>query len=145
MILVDTSVWIDHLRFRNAGLVQALNNAMVLCHPFVIGEIALGRVKDRDLVLDSLTDLPTSVVATDAEVRRMIVRFSLFGLGVGYVDAHLLASVRLTPGATLSTQDRRLDQIARSWGLAVALKTQPAVPSSHPAPAAPAHPALPAD
>ncbi len=123
MILVDTSVWIDHLRTGSAELVRALNNGMVLCHPFVVGEIALGRLKDRGLMLETLLDLPTAVVATDAEVRRMIDRFSLFGLGVGYVDAHLLASVRLTPGTTLSTRDRRLDEIARGWGLAAALKT----------------------
>ncbi|KVX62244.1 type II toxin-antitoxin system VapC family toxin [Burkholderia stagnalis] len=108
MILVDTSVWIDHLRANDATLAALLDTDKVLVHPFVIGELALGSLRNRHIVLDALRDLPAAVTATDEEVQRLIDDAPLHGLGIGYVDAHLLASVRLTAGSRLWTRDRRL-------------------------------------
>ncbi|QQJ99607.1 PIN domain-containing protein [Burkholderia ambifaria] len=108
MILVDTSVWIDHLRAGDATLTTLLEAERVLIHPFIIGELALGSMRDRQTVLDALRDLPAANPATDDEVQRMIDVVPLHGLGIGYVDAHLLASVRLTGGSKLWTRDRRL-------------------------------------
>ncbi|WP_269504726.1 type II toxin-antitoxin system VapC family toxin [Burkholderia sp. IMCC1007] len=108
MILVDTSVWIDHLRAGDATLTTLLEAERVLIHPFIIGELALGSMRNRHTVLDALRDLPTAAPANDDEVQRMIDVVPLHGLGIGYVDAHLLASVRLTAGSKLWTRDRRL-------------------------------------
>ncbi|MCU9957677.1 type II toxin-antitoxin system VapC family toxin [Burkholderia sp. BKH01] len=108
MILVDTSVWIDHLRAGDAALTTLLGAERVLIHPFVVGELSLGSLRDRQTVLDALRDLPAATSATDDEVQRMIDVVPLHGLGIGYVDAHLLASVRLTSGSKLWTRDRRL-------------------------------------
>ncbi len=90
----------------------------MLGHPFVLGEIALGRLREPDLVLGLLADLPQAVVATDAEVLGFIRRHGLAGLGIGYVDAHLLTAARLTPDARLWTRDRRLAAAAHALGLA---------------------------
>ena len=90
----------------------------MLGHPFVLGEIALGRLRDPDMVLGLMADLPQAVVATDAEVLGFIRRDGLAGLGIGYVDAHLLAAARLTPDARLWTRDRRLAAAAERLGLA---------------------------
>lgn len=117
MILVDTSVWIDHLRTGDGLLARLLGGGVVLVHPFVIGELALGRLKQRHDVLTALDDLPRSEVATDTEVLQLVEREALFGRGVGYVDAHLLAAVRLTAGARLWTRDRRLHAIAVALGV----------------------------
>lgn len=119
MILVDTTVWVDHLRSRDNALVKLLDAAMVLAHPFVIGEVALGHLNPRQLVLRLLARLPTAQVATDVEVLAFIDGHKLSGLGIGYIDAHLLASVTLTSGATLWTRDKRLHGIAAKLGLAM--------------------------
>ena len=119
MILVDTSVWVDHLRRDDKRLAGLLDTGGILSHTFVIGELALGDLRQRDLVLATLQDLPQASVATDREVLHFIGRHALFGLGIGYVDAHLLASVRLTAGATLWTRDKRLLGVAERLGLAV--------------------------
>ncbi len=121
MILADSSIWIDHLRAGDDRLAALLNAGRVLAHPFVIGELALGQLRQRDLVLGALRDLPQAVVAKDDEVLGFIGRTALFGLGIGYVDAHLLAAVRLTPDATLWTRDRRLHAAAERLSLAVPL------------------------
>jgi hypothetical protein len=118
VILVDTSVWIDHLGRSNADLASALNAGQVVVHPFVIGEIALGALAQRERTLRGLKRLPPAVVATDAEVTSLIEREQIFGLGIGYIDVHLLASARLTPGTWLWTRDRRLAQVATRLGLA---------------------------
>ncbi len=118
MILVDTLVWVDHLRVGNTELAARLGAGRVLIHPFVIGEIALGNLRQRAVVLSTLADLPHAEIATDAEVLSYIDRHALFGRGVGYVDAHLLAAVRLTPGARLWTNDRKLRSVADDLGLA---------------------------
>ncbi len=117
MILVDTSIWIDHLRAGDAVLAGLLRAGRAWTHPFVIGEIALGGLRDRALILHDLSMLPKVTVATDQEVLRLIETQSLFGLGVGYVDAHLLAAVRLTPGARLWTRDRRLGEASERLSL----------------------------
>jgi predicted nucleic acid-binding protein len=121
MILVDTSVWVDHLRASDDALVGMLNAGMVLTHPFVIGELALGNLGQRETVLSALSDLPRATVATDAEVLHFIDRHTLFGHGIGYIDVHLLAAVRLTAGAELWTCDKRLHGIAVQLGLAITL------------------------
>ena len=121
MILVDTSVWIDHLRGGDAVLESLLDRGGVLGHPFVIGELALGNLRRRDLVLGALRQLPRAAVASDEEVFGFIEARRLFGHGIGYIDAHLLASVRLTPDARLWTRDRRLRAIAGQLELAAAL------------------------
>ena len=119
MILVDTSVWIDHLNTDDSRLRQLLSADLALAHPFVIGEIALGHLRQREAVLEALHDLPQAVVASNAEVLRLINRRTLFGSGVGYVDVHLLAAVRLTAEAALWTRDRRLRAAAGKIGVAL--------------------------
>ncbi len=108
MILVDTSVWVDHLRQGDAELKGLLSAGHVLTHRFVIGELALGSLQNRDIVLDALKNLPQTTNATDEEVLHFIARHALFGSGIGYIDAHLLAAVQLSPGASLWTRDKRL-------------------------------------
>jgi predicted nucleic acid-binding protein len=121
MILVDTSVWIDHLRADDKTLAGLLDIGRVLAHPLVIGEVALGNLQRRDLVLRALQRLPRAIVATDHEVLRLIDQHALFGLGIGYVDAHLLAAARLTAGASLWARDKRLFAAATQLGLAARL------------------------
>lgn len=118
MILVDSSVWIEHLKMGVPDLVRALNRARVLCHPFVIGELALGNLGRRTDIIDDLKNLPKAAVAKDDEVLAFIEGKQLYGRGIGYVDAHLLASVRLTGGAGLWTLDRRLAEVASGLGVA---------------------------
>jgi predicted nucleic acid-binding protein len=117
MILVDTSVWVDHLRKDDARLKALLGAGQVLIHSFVIGELALGNLRQRDAILQSLLDLPPAVMAGDSEVLGFIERNALFGLGIGYVDAQLLASARLS-AALLWTHDKRLHEVASKLGLA---------------------------
>ena len=121
MILVDTSVWIDHLRRHNKTLAKLLQAGMVLTHPFVIGELALGDLRQREVVLTALSDLPRASVATEPEVLHFIDQYALFGRGVGYVDVHLLAAVRLTPGVELWTNDKRLQKVAVQLGMTTTL------------------------
>ena len=120
MILVDTSIWVDHLRSGDAALAALLGAGMVLTHPFVIGELALGSLRQREALLSALSDLPHAAVATDAEVLGFINRHSLYGRGVGYVDVHLLASTRLTADAEIWTKDGRLHAAAEALGIATA-------------------------
>lgn len=119
MILVDTSVWIDHFRHGDNTLINLLNTGQVVVHPFVIGELALGNLQQRDVILDTLNNMPRANIATDDEVLTFINQGRLYGLGVGYIDAHLLTSVRLTPGTLLWTQDKRLSATANQLKLAM--------------------------
>ncbi|MGQ5490912.1 type II toxin-antitoxin system VapC family toxin [Thauera sp. ZXT1-4] len=121
MILVDTSVWIDHLRRTDAHLSNLLNEGRVRMHPYVLGEIALGSLQNRTVVLEAMRGLPTVTVATDDEVFRFIGTHALFGLGIGYTDAHLLAATKLSPGTRLWTRDRRLSEAAARLGIAYEL------------------------
>ncbi len=118
MILVDSSVWIDHLRTGEPTLVELLNGNNVLAHPFVVGELACGNLKNRKMVLSLLQDLPTIQIATDDEVLFFIERHELMGQGIGYVDAHLLAAVMLEGTARLWTRDKRLGSVAEAMKLA---------------------------
>ncbi len=111
MILVDTSVWVDHFRNGNERLSHLLLDQQVVTHPMIIGELACGTLRNRAEILQLLDNLPKAVQATQAEVLRMIEERKLMGLGIGYVDAHLLASILLTPGAQLWTLDRRLQSV----------------------------------
>ncbi len=118
MILIDTSVWIDHLRNGSAALTDVLEQEQVMTHPFVIGELACGNLKDRRQVLDLMAALPPAAVASDKEVLLFIEDRRLMGKGIGYVDAHLLASVTLTEDAQLWTRDKRLAAVATDLRLA---------------------------
>jgi predicted nucleic acid-binding protein len=118
VILVDTSVWIEHLRAGSARLAGLLLESEVLVHPFVVGELACGHLNNRREVLALLDRLPASRVARDAELRYFIESSRLMGRGIGFVDAHLLAAVALTPGSLLWTGDRRLAGIAADLGFA---------------------------
>lgn len=118
MILVDTSVWIDHLRRGNSELSRLLEATQVMAHPFVVGEMACGNLVNRVEVLQLLGDLPAATVASDSEVLFFIDRHRLMGRGIGYIDAHLLAAVSLTAHARLWTRDRRLAAVAGELGLA---------------------------
>ena len=118
MILVDTSVWVDHLRTGDPQLVALLEQPGVLMHPFVIGEIACGSLKNRALIFDLLNDLPAAAVAEAHEVLSFIEHHALDGKGIGYVDAHLLASTVLTDGAKLWSRDKRLQAVAEMLGCA---------------------------
>jgi predicted nucleic acid-binding protein len=118
VILVDTSVWVDHLRRGDPLLAARLEDAEVLGHPFVVGEIACGSLADRSTVLDLLQDLPQAPVADAREVLGFIGRHRLHGKGLGYVDVHLLAAVALSPGAQLWTRDKRLRAAAHDLGCA---------------------------
>ena len=122
MILVDTSVWIDHLNGSDPVLVSLLNEEQVLTHPYVIGEIALGSLRSRESVIGALLDLPCALVATPAETLLMIERDRLFNRGIGYVDASLLASARLHPGTTVWTRDKRLKAAANELNLGALLE-----------------------
>lgn len=117
MILVDTSIWVDHLRVGDSGLVELLNEGQVLIHPFVIGELALGIVRQREVIFNALDNLPQAPVASHEEVMRFVVQNQLAGQGIGYVDVCLLAAIRLAPGSTLWTRDKRLLAVSVQLGL----------------------------
>lgn len=118
MILVDTSVWIDHFRAADPQLVALLTRNEVLAHPFVIGELALGSVAKRAEVLRYLTNLPAAMTARHDEVMAFIDRHALASTGLGYVDANLLAAAALTPGAALWSRDKTLRSAAARCGVA---------------------------
>ncbi len=117
MILLDTSVWIDHLRQREPSVEFLLKRRQILIHPFVVGEIALGPMKNYDAILEALSELPQATVANHAEVLFVIKQHSLMGSGIGYVDAHLLASVKLIQNLRLWTRDKRLANVAEALGV----------------------------
>jgi len=117
MILVDTSVWIDHLGTGDDRLVQQLNSNNVLMHPFVLGELACGNLIKRKEILTLFKDLPQSSVATDNEVLFFIEQQKLMGRGIGYIDTHLLAAVALNASVRLWTRDKRLRAVCDSLSL----------------------------
>lgn len=117
MILADTSVWVDHLRAGDQGLVDALEASTVVVHPFVVGELACGNLRNRQEVLDLLGKLPALTVASHEEALAFIERRRLMGRGIGYIDVHLLASVVLAPQARIWTRDRRLARVAAEMGV----------------------------
>jgi predicted nucleic acid-binding protein len=115
-VLVDTSVWVDHLRRRNARLVSLLERDAVWCHPFIIGEIACGSLVRRDEVLSLLAALPQAPTADHREALAFVEANRLMG-SVGWIDVHLLASAKLV-GLSLWTLDRRLASAASALGIA---------------------------
>ena len=117
MTLIDTSVWIEHLRAGSPGLARLLERGLVLAHPSVIGELACGNLKNRARVLADLAALPRAVEATHEEALRLIEDRKLWGAGLGWIDAHLLASALLT-NCGFWTLDRNLERAASGAGIA---------------------------
>jgi predicted nucleic acid-binding protein len=115
IVLADTSVWVDHFRGAVNDLADLLNSNSVLMHPFVLGELACGNLPRRSRVLTELTELPAARRAEDAEVLDLIENRKLYGLGIGWVDAHLIASALLSD-CELLTADVRLKKAARQAG-----------------------------
>ena len=118
MILADTSVWINHLRSEDLYLASLLDRNEILIHPMVIGELACGNVSNRADVMRLLRGLPSILVATHDEVLFFIEYHGLMGRGIGYIDAHLLASTAMSSPARLWTRDRRLMELASELGVA---------------------------
>lgn len=119
MILVDTSVWIDHLRSSDRQLSAALAANVVLVHPFVIGELACGAIPNRNILLTELAALPQAPAAVHEEVLGLVERHALWARGIGWMDAHLLASAMLAGRSRLWTRDKHLGVIADELGLAM--------------------------
>ena len=116
MVIVDTSVWVGHLRSGDIGLEKLLNDAYVACHPFVVGELACGNLANRTEILSLLQELPMATQAEHDELMRFIEDHSLMGKGLGYIDMHLLASAMLTD-IPLWTLDKRLNDAASALGI----------------------------
>lgn len=117
MILVDTSIWIDHLRSTNDALASLLETSEVITHPLVLGELAVASLRRRDEFLRLLDELPSAPLADSSEVLAFIDAYRLHGQGLGIVDVHLLASTLLAPGTSLWTRDARLRAAASSLGV----------------------------
>jgi predicted nucleic acid-binding protein len=117
MILVDTSVWIQHFRRGEPALADRLCEGLVLMHPFVAGELACGTLRNRSVILSNLRALPSATPASEAEVERLVEDRKLWGRGLGWIDVHLLASALLSDCA-LWTLDKRLRETAAKLGLA---------------------------
>lgn len=115
MVLADTSVWISHLREGNAGLETLLDDGHVVCHPFIIGELACGNLKNRSEILSLLHALPVVTHAEHEEVMQFIDDYRLMGKGLGYIDVHLLASSILSK-TPLWTFDKRLQEVSVRLG-----------------------------
>lgn len=115
MVLVDTSVWVLHLREGNSDLANLLDSGEVVCHPFIIGELACGNLKNRSEILSLMQALPAAIKAEDEEILRFIDDNRLMGKGLGCVDIHLIASAILTEVA-LWTLDKKLDEISKRLG-----------------------------
>ena len=121
MILVDTSIWIDYLRQGEPFLVEQLNQQQILMHGMVLGELAIGNFKNRQLLLDRWQALPFIPSATDSQVLQFLETHQLMGLGVGWIDLYLLTATALTDGVKLWTRDKRLRTIAETLNLAAQL------------------------
>jgi predicted nucleic acid-binding protein len=118
VILVDSSVWIDHFRRRDADLSGLLRARVVMSHPFVVGELACGHLPKRDAVLATLSRLPCAPVVAHDDVLAFVERHALMGRGIGWVDAHLLASALVAGRVSLWSRDRRLAAAAVERGVA---------------------------
>ncbi len=120
MVLVDTSIWITHLREGNKQLEELLMDARVMCHPFIIGELACGNIKNRNEIIPLLEALPAAQVVDFDEFLFFTDHNQLMGKGIGFVDIHLLASAKLA-GVKLWTADKRLASAADQLKLAYRL------------------------
>jgi predicted nucleic acid-binding protein len=116
MILVDTSIWIAHLRHGSRQIEKLLLDAEVMCHPFIIGELACGNLKNRNEIISLLKSLPMAPTIEFDEFLYFVDRNQLMGKGVGFVDIHLLASAKLI-GVPLWTADKRLKSAADQLNL----------------------------
>jgi len=116
MVLVDTSVWIEHLRRGSDQLSDLLLNNQVYCHGFIIGELACGHLKNRDRILNLLNSLQKAAIAEDMEVMQLIEEHRLYGRGLGWIDAHLLSSALLS-GVQLWTMDKHLIKVTGQLGI----------------------------
>jgi predicted nucleic acid-binding protein len=117
VVLVDTSVWVAHLRFGDIGLEALLQSGRVVCHPFIVGELACGNLRNRSEIISLLQRLPGAIQGEHEEVMQFIENNGLMGKGLGYIDMHLLAAARLT-GVPLWTLDKRLNEVAITLGVA---------------------------
>lgn len=117
-VLVDAAVWVDHFRRRNEQLVALLEAGLVVCHPYVVVEVACGTPPGRRHVIDLLSDLEATPMATHSELLGLLARRKLYGRGCGFVDLGLLASSLLADQTFLWTFDRRLDALAAELGCA---------------------------
>lgn len=111
MVLVDTSVWVAHLSAGDIGLEALLSDGLVVCHPFIVGELACGNLKNRAVIISLLQTLPTAIQAEHEDVMSFIEKYRLMGKGLGYIDTHLLASSVLT-NIPLWTLDKKLNETA---------------------------------
>ena len=116
MVLVDTSVWVSHLRDGSVGLEKLLNDGEVVCHPFIVGELACGNLKNRHEILAFLQSLPLTILAEDGEVLKFIENRQLMGKGLGYIDVHLIAAAVLTD-VPIWTFDKTLEKITKKIGI----------------------------
>jgi predicted nucleic acid-binding protein len=117
LVLVDTSVWVAHLRQGATGLEALLHGGRVVCHPYIVGELACGNIRNRSEIISLLQRLPGAIRAAHEEIMQFIDNYGLMGKGLGYIDMHLLASARLT-GAALWTLDKRLNEVAKKLRVA---------------------------
>jgi predicted nucleic acid-binding protein len=116
MVLADTSIWVSHFRDKNPRLQALLLKGQVSIHPYIIGELACSNLKNRNEILSLLQALPTAVLASHEEVLHFINKHRLMGIGLGYIDVHLLASSLLS-GALLWTKDKKLREAANEMGI----------------------------
>lgn len=121
MILADTSIWIDYLRQGEPLLTEQLSHNQVLMHGMVLGELAIGNFKNRQLLLKRWRALPFIQTATDAQVLHFLETYQLMGKGVGWIDLHLLTAVSLTGNVQLWTRDKRLKTVAKTLNLVAQL------------------------
>jgi predicted nucleic acid-binding protein len=117
MILVDTSIWVDHLRYGDEPLSQLLIQGLVFCHPMIIGELACGNLQNRSELISMWQNLPLPTEASHQEALYLLESRHLMGKGIGYIDLHLLATCLLTTNTLLWTRDKRLASIADSLGI----------------------------
>lgn len=115
MVIVDTSVWVSHLRKGDAKLERLLDDGDVICHPFIVGELACGNLGNRSEILSLFQALPMATQAEHEEVMQFIESNKLMGKGLGYVDVHLIASAALT-GVPIWTLDKKLDEVSSKLG-----------------------------
>ncbi len=117
MVLVDTSVWVDHLREGDDRFRSLVSQQKVLMHPMIRGELACGNLRNRSQLLRYWQNLPQITLASDDEVMHLLEYRSLYGRGIGFVDLHLLASCLITADTELWTKDRRLNAVAQTLSL----------------------------